>query len=296
MIRIIDGVAYSGTAGKFYKVKAYPLGNGHLEVTGFRVTEWKELDWSPSVLRDHMEMLERYREEHADEIAQRHLKQAATRAKSRVRRLCKAMGVDTLLTLTYRANQTDLALCKKHLKEFNRRMLRVLPGFACVAAFERQERGAWHVHMACKRIPRALKDRNAVNAQRVKSYDLIRAVWRSVTGELGGNIDVKRRKYHADKSPAQIASYIAGYIIKQFAEGEKWSNRWTKFGEVDVPEPVVMGHVASALEMLDVVFSLCSEARNIARMRLDKWQDRFFIAAEGVPAYPPPVKVDRVHA
>ena len=82
------------------------------------------------------------------------------------------------MTLTYRANQTDLELCKKHLKEFVRRVRRVLPDFVAIAAFETQKRGAWHVHMACRRVATVLANKQGV---RIKSFDLLRAIWRSAT-------------------------------------------------------------------------------------------------------------------
>ena len=104
-------------------------------------------------------------------------KRAARRAKTRVRRLCKVQGLDTLLTLTYRGLVDDLAVCKRHFKEFIRRLRRALGAFSYVAAFERQKRGAWHVHIACHRLPRTMAARNGV---KVKSFNVIRAIWRSV--------------------------------------------------------------------------------------------------------------------
>lgn len=283
MIRIIDGVAYEGKRGSSFKVKAADLGGGHLEVTASRVTEWHEMDLTPIAMELLLENLEARKLEpgYEEEKAKRHAEQSARRAKRRVRQLCKVMGVDTLLTLTYRANQEDLALCKRHLKEFNRRLLRVLPDFSFVAAFERQERGAWHVHLATRRIPLNVADRNHQNAVKVRSYEVIRRVWRSVVGDLGGNIDVSRRKYHAKKTAAQIASYIAGYIVKEFTEGEKWSNRWTKYGEGVVPEPVVLGFVSTPLEAIEVAYSLLANDQRVAVARLDRWKDWFVLHAEG---------------
>ena len=280
MIRIIDGTAYRGKSGQQLKVKAHDLGNGHLEVTASRTTEWEELDWSPMVIEAHEDMMAAYREENAEELRQKHADQSARRAKKRVRQLCKSMGADTLLTLTYRANMTDLALCKAHLKEFNRRLLRVMPDFTCIAAFERQERGAWHVHMATRRIPKELKDRNKQNAVKLKSYDVIRAVWRSVTKDLGGNVDVARRKFHAQRSPAQIASYIAGYIVKEFADGEAWSNRWTKFGKVDIQPALDLGLVNTPLEAVRLAMELVSDLQAVVVSRLDRWKDWYVLHAE----------------
>lgn len=292
MIRIIDGVAYEGKGADFFNVKAHELGNGHLEITASRGLQWHELEWSPSVIRDHLEMVQQHREEHAEELRAKHAEQAAKRAKKRVRHLCKAMGADTMLTLTYRENLTDLDLCKSHLKEFNRRMLKVLPGFRFVAAFERQERGAWHVHMACERIPSTLPLRGAAALHgylqpKVKSFNVIRAIWRSVTKELGGNIDVANTKRNSQKSPARIASYIAGYIIKGFKEGALHSNRWTKYGAFDVPKPVPLGQVRTMLEVVQVAYSLTGEMC-IAMDRLDRWRDWFVIHAEAKKKAPKP--------
>lgn len=291
MIRIIDGTAYLGQPGQHLNVRAHQLGNGHIEVTGSRRLDWQELEWSKDQIGYHEDMMAKYREENADELRERSIKSAARRAKTRVRRLCKAMGVDTMLTLTYRANQTDLALCKRHLKEFNQRLKRVMPDFSFVAAFEQQERGAWHVHLATARVPTSIimngrrvgNDRNAQARVRLKSYDAIRNVWRGVVGDLGGTVNVARRKFHSRNTPAQIASYIAGYIVKEFASGERWSNRWTKYGDIDVPPPVVLGSVSSVMDCIEVSFSLLHESASVVKMHLNKWRDSFYLAAEGMP-------------
>lgn len=286
MIRIIDGIPFYGKSGNYLKVKAYDLGNGHVEVTASRTVEWHECNWDQQVWDHYLEAVEKKKSEpgYEEEKREKHAEQSARRAKKRVRQLCKVMGVDTMLTLTYRENVKDLALCKKHLKEFNRRILRVLPEFSFVAAFERQDRGAWHVHMATRRIPTAIVDRNQQNAIKVKSYDLIRRIWRSITLELGGTVNVSRRKAHAHRSPAQIASYIAGYITKEYAEGEKWSNRWTKYGEGEVPEPIALGLVSTPLQAVELAYAQLGELHTIAAERLDRFKDWFVLHAELKPS------------
>lgn len=87
-----------------------------------------------------------------------------------------------MLPLTYRENMTDLALLKKHVKEFNRRMTRLIPGWFYLAAYERQQRGAWYVHMAVHRLQPTMQHALGV---KVKSYSVVQAVWREVVGELG---------------------------------------------------------------------------------------------------------------
>lgn len=276
MIRIIDGVAFHGKPGSGYNVTAHPLGNGHIEVTASRVTDWVECDWSESVMRDHLDMLAKYREEHADDYEKRKRDIACKRAKTAVRRLCKRMGVDTLLTLTYRACETDLDRAKADLKEFNRRMLRVLPGFAFVAAFERQKRGAWHMHLATRNIPGTLPGAQG----EFRSFNVIRAIWRSVTKDREGNIDVKRRKRNSQKSAAQIASYIASYIAKEFEDGDKGVNRYAKYGKVDDYTPVKLGYVSNLRDALDIAFALLPESCDVQKLFLNRWHDVFYLAAE----------------
>lgn len=261
-----------------------------MEITASRMVGWREMDLNHVAMENLLETMQARMDDPAEQArkAENNAKRAATRAKKRVRQLCKVLGVDTMLTLTYKANQQDLAVTKKHLYEFNRRMRRVLPDFAFVAAFERQKRGAWHVHMATRNIPDSLADRNRQNAYRLKSYEVIRRIWRSVVGDLGGNIDVARRKFHSRKSAAQIASYIAKYIVKDYAEGEKWSNRWTKYGEGSVPEPVEIGIYCGPIAAIEAAYALLPEGHRVAIGRLDRWRDWFVLHLEpDLPRFQP---------
>lgn len=285
MIRIIEGVAYRGQPGQNFRVHAHELGNGHIEVSAVKQTEWKELEWSKTIIQDHLDMVERQKEEDTEENAARRLQIAANRAKTKVRRLCKAMGADTLLTLTYRFNEQSLPQVKKDLKEFNRRMLRELPDFRFIGAFEKQKRGAYHVHMATAGIPKAFtrsvvdKQTGRVHKYRVKSFDVLRAVWRSVTKGREGNIDVARRKFHQDSSPAKIASYLSKYISKEFAEGEKHSNRYTSYGDFNLPPSVDLGLVANALEAVEVCYSVLGD-RIVFGQHYSRWGDWFYLHGE----------------
>lgn len=277
MLRIIDGVPYLGKKASWVKLQAVDLGNGHLEVSGYCPTVWEEADWTPDYLEAVRELIAQHEAERDQaELRALHADQAAKRAKKRVRQLCKAGGVDTLLTLTYRANEVDLAKCKADLKEFVRRLRRVVPGFCAVAGFERQERGAWHVHLACRRFDRELDYRGV----KLPSFNVIRAVWRSVTGVRGGNVDVQSRKRNSKRSPARIAAYIAKYITKEFAEGEAWSNRWTKFGTWEVPAKVELGLFADMRQALVAAFDLAGDGQGVVNARISRWSDSFFVFFE----------------
>jgi len=281
-IRIICGEAYMVKAAETFTVRAHDMGNGHLEVSGVRDSVMTELDWTPAMVRDHLEMLDALKddEKYQLECAAKRLKIAANRCKTRVRRLCKAMGANTLLTLTYRFNEVDLGRVKLDVKEFNRRMLRVLPEFRFVALFEKQTRGAYHVHMATAGIPASFIKKNANGLPvKIKSFDLIRTIWRSVTKERQGNIDIARRKRHSMSSAAAIASYISKYITKSFSEGEKGSNRFAAYGDFTMPPVINLGRVSSALEVVEVCYSLLGD-RVIFNQYYSPFGDWFFLHAE----------------
>lgn len=277
-IRIVDGVAYEVKRTGPFKIKAVDLGSGHLEAVAARTAVAVELEWSPSVVQDHLDMVAKYREDHADEVAAAHAKRAASGAKKRIRQLCKANGASTLLTLTYRANELDLARVKRDLKEFNRRLLRHLPGFGFVGAFEQQKRGAWHVHCAIRNMPSSFVVKQGAKAVRVKSYDLLRSVWRSITKERGGTVNIARSK--GERSPGRIASYIAKYATKAYAEGQKWSNRWTKYGFDDVPKAVDLGQVDGACDAIELVYGLLSKGQQVASSMWSRFGDWFYLAGE----------------
>lgn len=182
--------------------------------------------------------------------------------------MIKVLGLDSLLTLTYRANQTDLALTKRHMKEFVRRMRRALPGWVYVAAFEKQKRGAWHVHMATHALPAVMAASNGV---KVKSFNVVRAIWRSVTGELGGNIDQKARKRWTRHTTGKLAAYLSKYMMKAFEEGEDWSNRYSGSAGVEIPEAVRMRfRDAQLVDLIGLVYGeLCAGDDRGAVARLD---------------------------
>lgn len=199
----------------------HDLGHGHKEVLIRRLQ-----------VRKDMRGILPYSQRPQSEKDELNIARAARRAKSNIRRRVKAMQCNSLLTLTYRENMQDEELCKMHLKEFVRRMRKLIPDFVYVAGYEKQSRGAWHVHMAVQQVQSHFMQQGV----RVKSFNVIRAVWRSVVGELGGNIDLQRKKKNSKKTIAQLASYISKYMTKAFAEGEKYSQRWTA-SRFKMPKP-----------------------------------------------------------
>ena len=141
-------------------------------------------------------------------------------------------------------------------------------------------RGAYHVHMGTAGIPTVFLQKNASGVPtRVKSFDVIRAVWRSVTKERGGNIDVSRRKRHSLSTPAAIAKYLAKYITKEFADGEKYSNRYTSYGAPPLGKSLDFGRFDSAREAVEFCYSLLS-GHVVFDQHFSRWGDWFFLHAE----------------
>lgn len=265
------------TAADEWEVRTHALGNGHTEVSARAVQYLQEFGVASP---EDLEAVERRREEEADERERANALRAARRAKTRVRRLVKSMGLDALLTLTYRANQTDRALCLKHLKEFVRRMRRVLPGFAYVAALEQQQRGAWHVHLAVHALPRALEWAGGV---KVKSYSVVRAIWRSVTGELGGNIDQARRKRASQSRPAKLAAYLSKYMLKAFEDGDDWKNRFSSSAHSLPPAVRVRLQGAALRDVIALCYVDAQGGDVLSSPWLSPYGDSFFLVLEGPP-------------
>ncbi len=272
---------FDGSTGEGMRVKAHDLGNGHMEITGTAPTVWVEREWNHIALETYLERVIERREEEAEEMRERSLTIAANRAKVRVRKLCKAMGSDTLLTLTYRANETDLERSKKDLKEFVRRMRRYMPEFKAVAVYEYQARGAIHWHIATANVPRVFERKNDQGqTYQVKSFDAIRSVWRGVTKERGGNIDLARRKRNSMRSPARIASYIAKYIVKAFREGQAFTNRYSAFGDFEMGKPVDLGWFPRVLDAVSASFDCVLDSQSVVYSELSRWKDWFVLHVE----------------
>ena len=280
MFRIVDGIAFEGKqSDSRFQVTVTDFLNGHREVVVQKAVDWQERgpvhpEAQPATEEELLERRE------ANE------RRACRRATKVIRHRAKSQSLDTLLTLTYRANQTDRALCRLHLKLFLERMRalyrRLGLEFVYVGCFEQQARGAWHVHLGVQRIPRVLP---GVDGVLVKSWNVIRAVWRRVVGEYGGNIDAGRWKFTAKKSPAKCAAYISKYVGKAFAEGEDYSKRyvWSKCEPPERTSFEVDGDELARLIAGAVEFC-CESGRVLASSWFSRFGDVYYCAGESPPA------------
>lgn len=184
------------------------------------------------------------------------IERATRRARKSARLRCKASGFDSLFTFTYRENVQDRDLVAAHWKETVRRIRRVIPDFAYLAVVEQQKRGALHLHVATHRLQSHL----LVRGVRLKSWAVLRSIWRSVVGELGGNFDESKRRSRSRASSLRIARYITKYIAKDFSDGELDRKRYWAGGQWAAPRRVSMlfprapDSIGISSELLGMVF------------------------------------------
>lgn len=263
-----------------WRLKSRDFGNGHKEAMLYRhkVDGWKtyeRLMWSHTRAK-RGEGLDR----------EESIKKSASRAKSQCRLVCKTMLVNSLWTLTYRANVLDRDVVLKHMKEFIRRVKRLIPDFSYVWTLENQKRGAYHVHLATHSLPRVMLDGGA----KVKSWDLMRRIWTRITGDLGGNFDEAkdrskwRRKGSMQRSAAAIARYISKYVTKSFEADQDLNRKRWNHSDVRVPHAVKQAFSTDmrAADLIQKAMSLVGD--RITRTWWDSGRECFFIETDDTSA------------
>lgn len=276
---VLDGVSDPSLAASTaprYRLKARDFNNGHKELV--ICLETPDLD----------KPLERATLPAASCTgvavdAETNRERAVRRAKQQVRHLAKTMIVNSLWTLTYRANVTDRSLVMKHLDAFRRRVAAVLGEWRYIAVLEKQDRGAYHVHLATHALPVRL----VAGGVKVKSWDLMRAIWRSITGELGGNFDEAKRKRrngpHSKpiKGAGAIARYVAGYVAKDMHDSEHGKKRFSHSVGIDIPAAYVALFPAgdtTMRELLELAYAFVGD--RVTSSWFDAERGLFFIESD----------------
>lgn len=257
--KVIDGTLYGRhTEPHHYTATIHTLNHGQVEAGLRPHYAWGEVDnLSARALADYSACLANPVPRTAveqDEVDLSNRVRATRRARSRVRRRCKHQGLIEILTLTYRENQTDRDRMARDLDVFLKRVRRVIPNFEYVCVFEKQKRGAWHAHLAVQRVL-PYYWQGGQSKKLVKSFDLLRSMWRGVVGANNGNVDISKRKKQR-WSPAKIAGYISKYIGKSFGENLKHENSYSASNGA-LPLPVQYSF-ATALEGIAGLYSLLS--------------------------------------
>lgn len=223
--KIVSGALYRRSEAPYaFDLRVHKLG-AHTEAVALPRYAWHEVDaLAPGVaddaamaaghvFKDGEWVPHQSSEAELLDKAARNKERASRRARTKVRRLCKHLGLTTMLTLTYRENMQHRERMARDFDVFMKRLRRVCPGLPYVCVFERQKRGAWHAHVA---VPRVLSV-YVVRGSMVKSFDLLRSMWRGVVGLDNGNVDVSRNK-RVGRSSGKLAAYLAKYIGKAFED------------------------------------------------------------------------------
>lgn len=267
---------------------------GHREISVSRVFETVEVGEAsdrpmeallPGSLRldkDERRKLAEREEADAEQRRADNLRRNANRAKTACRRIIKAEGFDELLTLTYRENQQDRALCKQHFKEWVRRMKRHLGGvFRYCASFEVQERGAMHVHLAVHKLPKHAVHKGV----KIEGWRLGTAVWHTVVGEDNGlcYVGAKKRWSGEKRVPlgkAKMAAYVSKYITKDYADAEPASNRYSRSNGVVVEKPNrIRIECASLADMISLSFH-CADGDVVVSHSASELYGRYWLCTE----------------
>jgi hypothetical protein len=236
-----------------YIVRTQRFDDGQQEVVAFSTAvqrHFQGLSLRPRGARGKREALP---EETGDDVAakaDKSLRTSIERSKRNIRKRCKQIRADRMLTLSTRANETRLEVWAKWWDEFRRRLNKI-QAFHYVAVMERQKRGAWHIHIA-------------VSGR--QNWKLLRSIWISVIAKAGtdGNVNDSIRNVGAlfrkvgGKGRAmrhRIATYIAKYVGKGANNvGFNKKRYWSSKGIV-MPETTTYAHLGAEASGKDAIVS-----------------------------------------
>ena len=224
-------------------------------------------------------------DEEVEEKRLRSLRSAARRAKTMCRRVIITEGFDELLTLTYRENQQDRELCKLHFRRWVERMKRALGGFRYCGSFERQERGAMHVHIATHKLPQHAVHKGV----KIKAWELGTRIWRDIVGAdnglcfVGGHSKWGGHKRRRNMGLAKMAAYVSKYITKDFEDAPSEKNRYSRSNGTEIGKCHKMTLRCTLAALVDVTFEQ-GEGDVVIAHRVSKWKDGLWLCIESPPS------------
>lgn len=206
----------------------------------------------PKAEKSQSEMEAERKENHA---------RAVRHAKQTTRYLVQQMHADRLLTLTYRENVEDREKVKADFTRFRRLVKEGWKGRAglkdwrYVAVLERQQRGAYHVHIA-------VRGWQPITFLRECWYRACGASIDAKGSDTPGGINVTPPR--DDNGPSRkkewatvrLASYIVKYMQKTFDETSLEKNRYWR--SKDIVPPVSYRHWLVSTNMEDAINELLS--------------------------------------
>lgn len=289
--QIVDGKKFGGVIMEgtrlddAFDVSIFEV-NGHRELSARPVVRWDAVcDYEDRHKLPCFDIEVALTEEELAERALKSLQKAAQRATTKCRRHIKAGDFREMLTGTYRENQTDEELFKQHLKKFIDALQYVLPKLQYCVSFEKQERGAYHFHMATNKLPRFIR----YKGEKIEGWLVPTMIWRKIVGEDNGLVFVggKPRWGSARRrnmSIAKIASYVSKYITKDYALASAGAKRYWSSRAVPLPKPDrITLHNTSLRELVEVCFEL-PPGHTIVSHRIGRWGDTYWLCTEPDPS------------
>jgi hypothetical protein len=202
---------------------------------------------------------------------EQNLRRSQRRSKQTVRRKCLTLQADTLLTLTYRENQTDLEQAWKHFQNFSKLMKQRYKHWQYICVPERQERGSIHFHLAIRGY---------------YHWNTVRRFWWQTLGCSGegqkpGNVDFQKRKDKKGRivvDPSKISRYLAKYLSKQ--ETVEFNKRRYSSSKITLPAPI-RGWLALGVSPGQIMRQICeriTSKRSFHYYEIDGYYQCRFIA------------------
>jgi hypothetical protein len=126
---------------------------------------------------------------------------------------------------------------------------------------------------------------------KVKSWDVMRRLWRSVTGARGGNFDEAKRKARWSdhrkpiKGADNIAAYIGGYVAKDMELVGFNRKRYSHSEGITLPETLRTMFRAEDVTMRGLLqLAMSAVGDKIGRLWFDKERSVFFVATADGPS------------
>jgi hypothetical protein len=224
---------------------------------------------------------------------QENLRRAVRRARQAVRAAVKALNADHMLTLTYRENMQDEARLKRDFKEFVRLVRLRYASWQYVAVREKQDRGAYHIHMAVRgKQPIRWLLRCWLRAIGQPEHEVNDWFMRGVAlGERSfGAVNVRapRRDFGgAGQSwkPDRLAGYMTKYLHKEFSAVDKFAKRYWASRDIARPQMIRMwlGSSTFADALNEAVRVVNEQGVSAMTIFADQETGNIWISASGPP-------------
>ena len=152
-------------------------------------------------------------------------KQTLYNARNTIIRLISSnQDLQTFVTLTYKENQQDIKLTKKHLNLFFKKLQKKYEYLKYIYVFELQKRGAIHYHILLNlnaldnqfNIKTANNNQKKPMEQKKLEIEFSKKYWKH------GFIDIRNLR---EEGNTNIAKYVSAYLVSDLFEYDMQSNK-----------------------------------------------------------------------